>query len=337
MRPEDADGFRTAWPIIERRWAETVERARRLPPELLARAGRRGVVVHRDAAPPGDGDRRLGAARAARRPGAVPPARPAARRDGRPVRHGAAGPRRAAEPRRGAGGARRPDGPGRRGDRRPHRRAARRDDRAGARAAATRRPRATRCAAASARSSTRSGSTADSPSATSRRWRRGAASIARTRTCSSARRSTMSGPDAHGFNLSTVFSTVAAAVPDQEVLVWRDRRVTYAEMDARADRPRAPARRARPRARTSSATSWPATSPARTTSASTCTTATSTSRRWSARFRARVAPFNVNYRYVEEELVYLLTDARTEGAGLPRGVRADARRDPRPAARPASC
>lgn len=35
MRPDDADGFRVAWPIIERRWAETVERARRLPPELL--------------------------------------------------------------------------------------------------------------------------------------------------------------------------------------------------------------------------------------------------------------------------------------------------------------
>ncbi|GAA4694577.1 DinB family protein [Nocardioides conyzicola] len=35
MRPKDADGFRVAWPIIERRWAETVERARRLPPEML--------------------------------------------------------------------------------------------------------------------------------------------------------------------------------------------------------------------------------------------------------------------------------------------------------------
>jgi hypothetical protein len=35
MRPEDAEGFRVAWPIIEQRWAETVERARRLPPELL--------------------------------------------------------------------------------------------------------------------------------------------------------------------------------------------------------------------------------------------------------------------------------------------------------------
>jgi hypothetical protein len=35
MRPADADGFRVAWPIIEQRWAETVDRARRLPPELL--------------------------------------------------------------------------------------------------------------------------------------------------------------------------------------------------------------------------------------------------------------------------------------------------------------
>jgi acyl-CoA synthetase (AMP-forming)/AMP-acid ligase II len=30
-----------------------------------------------------------------------------------------------------------------------------------------------------------------------------------------------------------------------------------------------------------------------------------------AGYRARVAPFNVNYRYVEDELLYLLTDART--------------------------
>jgi 3-oxocholest-4-en-26-oate---CoA ligase len=120
----------------------------------------------------------------------------------------------------------------------------------------------------------------------------------------------MPGPAPHGFNLSTVFATVAAAVPDQEVLVWRDLRMTYAELDARA---------------------------------------TSFARLLAGRglghhadrdqlaghesgqdhlgiylhngneyleamvggFRARVAPFNVNYRYVEEELVYLLTDART--------------------------
>lgn len=35
MRPTDADGFRHAWDVVERFWAETVERARRLPPALL--------------------------------------------------------------------------------------------------------------------------------------------------------------------------------------------------------------------------------------------------------------------------------------------------------------
>jgi hypothetical protein len=35
MRPADPAGFREAWDIIERLWGETVQRARRLPPELL--------------------------------------------------------------------------------------------------------------------------------------------------------------------------------------------------------------------------------------------------------------------------------------------------------------
>ena len=35
MQPTDADGFREAWDVLERLWAETVEHARRLPPDLL--------------------------------------------------------------------------------------------------------------------------------------------------------------------------------------------------------------------------------------------------------------------------------------------------------------
>ena len=35
MKPQSADEFREAWDIIERRWAETVERARRLEPAQL--------------------------------------------------------------------------------------------------------------------------------------------------------------------------------------------------------------------------------------------------------------------------------------------------------------
>ena len=35
LRPTDADGFREAWAVIEQAWPSTVERRRRLPPELL--------------------------------------------------------------------------------------------------------------------------------------------------------------------------------------------------------------------------------------------------------------------------------------------------------------
>jgi DinB superfamily/Pentapeptide repeats (8 copies) len=35
MRPADPAGFREAWDLLERRWAETVARARELPPEQL--------------------------------------------------------------------------------------------------------------------------------------------------------------------------------------------------------------------------------------------------------------------------------------------------------------
>ena len=35
LRPTDADGFREAWSLIEELWAPTVDKARRLPPELL--------------------------------------------------------------------------------------------------------------------------------------------------------------------------------------------------------------------------------------------------------------------------------------------------------------
>jgi uncharacterized protein YjbI with pentapeptide repeats len=35
MRPADPAGFREAWDILERLWQQTVDRARRMPPELL--------------------------------------------------------------------------------------------------------------------------------------------------------------------------------------------------------------------------------------------------------------------------------------------------------------
>lgn len=110
------------------------------------------------------------------------------------------------------------------------------------------------------------------------------------------------------FNLSTVFDTVAKAVPSQEVLVWRGRRLSYADMNARID----------------------GVAHFLVTHGFGC----HTGRRdlanhesgqdhiglylrngneylecMVAGYRARAVPFNVNYRYVDEELRYLLADA----------------------------
>ena len=121
----------------------------------------------------------------------------------------------------------------------------------------------------------------------------------------------MPEPGPHGFNLATVLATVAAAVPDQEVVVWRDRRLTYAELDHRA-------------------TGLANLLVERGLGCHTERAALAGHESGQdhlgiylhngneyleamvGSFRARVAPFNVNYRYVEEELVYLLTDARTK-------------------------
>jgi 3-oxocholest-4-en-26-oate---CoA ligase len=116
----------------------------------------------------------------------------------------------------------------------------------------------------------------------------------------------MNGPTL--FDLSSVFSTVAGAVPDQEMLVWRERRLTYSEVDRRID--------------------------ALAAYLHTAGLGCHTERKYLARhesgqdhlgiylrngteyleamiagYRARVAPFNVSYRYVEDELIFLLTDA----------------------------
>ncbi len=113
------------------------------------------------------------------------------------------------------------------------------------------------------------------------------------------------------FNLATVNEAVAEAVADREAIVFRDRRITYRQLTERTRR-----------------------------FANFVTghgLGTHTEREaladWESgqdhlgiylyngneyleamvgAFKARVAPFNVNYRYVDEELVYLLNDARTK-------------------------
>jgi fatty-acyl-CoA synthase len=111
------------------------------------------------------------------------------------------------------------------------------------------------------------------------------------------------------FDLSTVFRTVAQTIPDKQVLVWRDKRLSYADADARID------------------------GVAHYLASQGLGCHTERDRLANhqsgqdhvglymrngneymeamvAGYRARVAPFNVNFRYVEEELLYLLADAR---------------------------
>jgi 3-oxocholest-4-en-26-oate---CoA ligase len=118
-------------------------------------------------------------------------------------------------------------------------------------------------------------------------------------------------PSGQGFNLSAVFDTVARAVPDQEVLVWRDLRFTYRELNARIDGVAhylverglgCHTERADLAGHLSGQDHV----------GLYLRNCNQYLESMVAGFRARVAPLNVNYRYVEEELLYLLLDAQTK-------------------------
>ena len=118
------------------------------------------------------------------------------------------------------------------------------------------------------------------------------------------------------FNLSDVFATVAGAIPDQTFLVWRDRRLTYADVDARVD-----------------GVAHYLASVGLGCHAERDGLAGHESGQdhlgiylrngneyleaMIGSFRARVAPFNVSYRYVEQELVYLLEDSKARALVYP--------------------
>ncbi|ART69764.1 acyl-CoA synthetase [Mycobacterium dioxanotrophicus] len=110
------------------------------------------------------------------------------------------------------------------------------------------------------------------------------------------------------FNLSTVFSSVARAIPDQTFLVWRDRRLSYADFDARVD--------GFARYLVSAGLGVHTEREALAGHESGqdhlgiyLRNGNEYLESMVGSYRARVAPFNVSYRYVEEELLYLLTDS----------------------------
>lgn len=110
------------------------------------------------------------------------------------------------------------------------------------------------------------------------------------------------------FNLSTVFDTVAGAVPDQEVLVWGERRFRYRETNERVTRLahylagqglgcRAPRDRLAGHESGQSHLGLY------------LRNGNEYLEGMVASYRARVAPYNINYRYVADELHYVLRDA----------------------------
>ena len=113
------------------------------------------------------------------------------------------------------------------------------------------------------------------------------------------------------FNLATVFDTVADAVADREAIVFRDRRLTFRQLQERTNR----------LAHLLAMRGYG------------CHTDRGSLADWESgqdhlglylyngneylegmigAFKARLTPFNVNYRYVDEELLYLLNNASTK-------------------------
>ncbi|OBJ68231.1 acyl-CoA synthetase [Mycobacterium sp. 1274756.6] len=113
------------------------------------------------------------------------------------------------------------------------------------------------------------------------------------------------------FNLAEVFAAVAATNPDRDAIVFGDRRFSFAETDARANR----LARAlhdwglgahRERAELAGHQSG------QSHLALYLTNGNEYLEGMLAAFKARVAPFNVNYRYVAEELRYLFDNAAAD-------------------------
>ena len=114
------------------------------------------------------------------------------------------------------------------------------------------------------------------------------------------------------FNLALTFETVAAAVGERECLVWRDRRLTYAQLAERARRLASYLHQRGLGVRTERA-GLAGHQSGQDHLALALYNGNEYLESMIGAYRARVAPFNVNYRYTGEELRYLLGDAGARG------------------------
>ncbi|MEB4209559.1 acyl-CoA synthetase [Mycobacterium sp. 94-17] len=118
--------------------------------------------------------------------------------------------------------------------------------------------------------------------------------------------------DATEFNLSTVFHTIAQAIPDQRALIWRDRHFTFAEFDRRIDGVAHYLASRGLGCHTERNRLAPHES-GQDHLGLYLRNGNEYLESMIGAYRARVAPFNVNYRYVESELLYLLENSRATG------------------------
>jgi fatty-acyl-CoA synthase len=111
------------------------------------------------------------------------------------------------------------------------------------------------------------------------------------------------------FNLAELSESIAAAIPDREMVVWRDRRLTYGQV---AERSRRLAnyllgRGLGVRRERAQLSGWESGQDHVALYLYNCPEYVEG---MLGAWKSRTAPFNVNYRYVDEELVYLLRDAK---------------------------
>ncbi|MDE0190349.1 MAG: acyl-CoA synthetase [Gammaproteobacteria bacterium] len=113
------------------------------------------------------------------------------------------------------------------------------------------------------------------------------------------------------FNLATVNEAVAEAVADREAIVFRDRRITYRQLTERTRRFAnfLIGRGLGTQAEREALADWES---GQDHLGIYLYNGNEYLEAMVGAFKARVAPFNVNYRYVDEELVYLLNDAHTK-------------------------
>jgi acyl-CoA synthetase (AMP-forming)/AMP-acid ligase II len=113
------------------------------------------------------------------------------------------------------------------------------------------------------------------------------------------------------FNLADIHEAVAATCPERECIVWRDRRLTYGDVTERTRRLAnyLTSKGLGVRTERSELSGWESGQSHLALYLYNCNEYLEG---MLGAFKARVAPFNVNYRYVEEELLYLFRDAKAE-------------------------